>query len=127
MATITQNNINFTNVQASNIYAAGGKFSLSANDDGTGKFDTTLTGDEISKSLNAVEIDWNGAQVNNITLNNTGQLISIIKDLHSRISVLESKLNNSDGSTPEVTPSDTPSDTPSASPSASPSNTPSST
>lgn len=76
MATITQNNIDFTNVQASNIYAAGGKFSISMNDDGTGKFDTTLTGDEITKSLNAVEIDWNGANLGSYIINTTGQLLS---------------------------------------------------
>ena len=61
MATIQQNNIDFTNVQNSNIFAAGGKYSISANNDGTGKFDTTLSGNEITPSFNALEIDWNGA------------------------------------------------------------------
>ena len=62
MATITQNNIQFTNINNDLIFAPNGKFSVSYNDDGTGKFDTTLTGDQITKSLNAVEIDWNGAK-----------------------------------------------------------------
>jgi len=106
MATITQNNIDFTNVQPSNIYAAGGKFSLSANDDGTGKFDTTLTGDEISKSLNAVEIDWNGAELGNkldpssltpgetIIIETTGQLLSYISTIADKITKLENILLN---------------------------------
>ena len=81
MATIRQNNIDFTNVQDSNIFAASGKYSISMNDDGTGKFDTTLSGDEITPSFNAVEIDWNGAQVEeNVTLNSTGDLLSWIKN-----------------------------------------------
>lgn len=63
MARIKQNEIWFNNIQNDNIYAAGGKYSISANDDGTGKFDTTLSGDEITKSLNAVDIDWNGAEL----------------------------------------------------------------
>ena len=54
MATIQQNNIDFTNVQNNNIFAAMGKYSISMNDDGTGKFDTSLTGDERTKSFNAV-------------------------------------------------------------------------
>ena len=62
MATIQQKNIDFTNVQNNNIFAAMGKYSISMNDDGTGKFDTSLTGDERTKSFNAVEIDWNGAK-----------------------------------------------------------------
>ena len=65
MGTITQNNIQFTNVQPSNIFAAGGKYTILANNDGTGKFDISIPGDEITKSFNAVEIDWNGAQLTN--------------------------------------------------------------
>ena len=85
MATITQNNIQFTNVNADQIFAVGGKFSRNANNDGTSHFDTTLTGDEIAKSFNALEIDWNGAQWPNstvstpTTINTTGDLINAIK------------------------------------------------
>ena len=61
MATIQQNSINFTNVQADLIFMAGGKFSKSDNNDGTAHFDTTLNENVIGKSFNAVEIDWNGA------------------------------------------------------------------
>ena len=74
MATIIQNNIEFTNVQNSNIYAAGGKYSISMNDDGSGKFDTTLTGEEIAKSFNSIEIDWNGAELEeDVVINTTGE------------------------------------------------------
>lgn len=85
MATIQQNDINFTNVQADSIFMVTGKFSRAANNDGSGNFDTTLGGDEIAKSFNAVEIDWNGADFDNApgtkpsTINTTGDLINAIK------------------------------------------------
>lgn len=62
MATITQNNINFVNVQADPILMVDGKFSNGAHNDGTNHFDTTLSENEIAKSFNALEIDWNGAK-----------------------------------------------------------------
>ena len=96
MATITQNGIEFTNVQNSNIYAAGGKYSISLNDDGNGKFDTTLTGAEITKSFNSIEIDWNGARLPNgdpstgqqKVINTTGELMKQIDDMQKEIYVL---------------------------------------
>ena len=63
MAIIQQNNINFTNVQANPIFMVGSKFSKSDNNDGTAHFDTTLSENEIGKSFNALEIDWNGADL----------------------------------------------------------------
>jgi hypothetical protein len=36
-------------------------------------------GDDISKLINAVEIDWNGAQVAGKTLNTTGEVLSRYK------------------------------------------------
>ena len=88
MAEIIQNNIQFTKVQNDNIFAAGGKYSISANDDGTGKYDTSIPGEEITKSFNAVEIDWNGAKpgigedaTNGITT--TGELLSSNKGVYS--------------------------------------------
>lgn len=85
MATIQQNNINFTNVNADSIFMVSGKFSRTANNDGTAHFDTTLGGNEISKSFNALEIDWNGADFENApgtkpsTITTTGDLINAIK------------------------------------------------
>lgn len=82
MATISQNNIQFSNINNDPIFAPNGRFSVMYNDDGTGKFDTTLTGNEITKSLNAVEIDWNGAVLPNSsttigkqTTNRIGEII----------------------------------------------------
>lgn len=63
MATIQQNTINFTNVQADPIVMVGGKISKSDNNDGTAHFDTTLSENEIGKSFNELEIDWNGADL----------------------------------------------------------------
>ena len=85
MATIQQNNINFTSVNSDPIFMVSGKFSKSDNNDGSGNFDTELRGDEIAKSFNALEIDWNGAQWPNstastpTTINTTGDLINAIK------------------------------------------------
>ena len=61
MATIRQINIDFTNVSNEPIFMTSSKISISDNNDGTGKFDTDMAGDEIGKSFNAIEIDWNGA------------------------------------------------------------------
>ena len=84
MATIQQNNINFTNVKSDPIFAAIGKFSKSGNDDGTAHFDTSLSGDEIAKSFNSIEIDWNGAEIDeNTTINTTGELLSYVKEKSS--------------------------------------------
>ena len=64
MATIRQNNIDFTNVSNEPIVMTSSKISISDNNDGTGKFDTSMAGDEIGKSFNAIEIDWNCATTN---------------------------------------------------------------
>ena len=106
MATINQDSINFTNVQPTNIFTAAGKYSISANDDGTGKFDTTLTGSEVTKSFNAIEIDWNNAAfksaVDAITtvpdngaiqseiqnIKTTGELVKIIAKQQAQIDAL---------------------------------------
>ena len=57
--------MNFINIQADPILMIGGKYSNGAHNDGTNHFDTTLTENEISKSFNAIEIDWNGAKLEN--------------------------------------------------------------
>ena len=81
MATLNQDSINFTNITADKIFGVEAKYSASMNDDGTGKFDTTLTGNELAKSINAVEIDWNGAKLGTTTINTTGQLLSYISEV----------------------------------------------
>ena len=81
MATLNQDSINFTNIAADKIFGVEAKYSASMNDDGTGKFDTTLTGNELAKSINAVEIDWNGAKLGTTTINTTGQLLSYISEV----------------------------------------------
>ena len=58
---MVQNNIIFNNVNADKIYQRNGKYTHGDNANGN-VFDTSLTGDEITKSFNAVEIDWNGAK-----------------------------------------------------------------
>ena len=96
MTTITQNGIEFMNIHNSNIYSASGKYSISMNDDGNCKFDTTLTGEEISKSFNSIEIDWNGARLPNVDpltggqkiINTSGELIQIINSIQKEIHIL---------------------------------------
>ena len=99
MATINQDSINFTNIQAVNMFPAAGKYTMWANVDSNGKFDTTLTGSEITKSLNAIEIDWNGAQLNlpeafggTQNISSTGQLLSLIKQLADKIDDIENNV-----------------------------------
>lgn len=62
MANFSQNGVNFTNVNADTIYKRNGKYTHGDNADGD-KFDISIPGDEITKSFNAVEIDWNGAEL----------------------------------------------------------------
>lgn len=101
MAIIQQNNIDFTNVNADSIFMVSGKFSRTANNDGTAHFDTTLTGDEIAKSFNALEIDWNGAQIRlkgdqaDRTIENTGQLLKALQDASNSGQTLQEVLGTS--------------------------------
>ena len=76
--TITQDTIEFSKVKDSGIFTASGKYSRSTNNDSNVRFDISMNGDEISKSINAVEIDWNGAQIDdNVMINSTGDLIRL--------------------------------------------------
>ena len=66
MANIIQDNTTF-NVSADIVFARGGKYTHSSNVDGN-KFDAEYFSenpDDLSKSFNAVEIDWNNAQLGN--------------------------------------------------------------
>ena len=74
--------MNFINIQADPILMIDGKYSNGAHNDGTKHFDTTLSENEIVKSFNALEIDWNGAELNlpddlggTKTINTTGELL----------------------------------------------------
>ena len=77
MATIKQDNINF-NVNKDAIFASGGKYTHTSNIDGS-VFDADYFAEnpnDITKSINAIEIDWNGAQLGELIINTTGQLLS---------------------------------------------------
>lgn len=88
MATLKQNNITFT-LNADVVTPFGGKYTNRQNfDDNTGLYSvnqTKLNNAGVSKSVNAVEIDWNDAQWPNTTpsapttIKTTGDLISAIK------------------------------------------------
>ena len=85
MANFSQNGVNFTNVNADTIYNRNGKYTHGSNADGN-KFDITLTESELTKSINAIEIDWNSAewpstdvQTGPNTINTSGDLINAIK------------------------------------------------
>ena len=92
MATITQNNVNFNNVPVGSgaFNGWGTKYTNSLNllD---GKYDPDP--ENVEKSFNAIEIDWNGAQLSYYgELNSTGDVIALINNLLGRITVLENKL-----------------------------------
>ncbi|MBP5393968.1 MAG: hypothetical protein J6Y59_09150 [Bacteroidaceae bacterium] len=62
MSSITQSQITFNNINADTVYKRGGKYTHGSNANGN-KFDTTLTGEELTPSFNAIAIDWNGADL----------------------------------------------------------------
>lgn len=76
-----QNNITFNNVNADTIYKRNGKYTHGDNANGDA-FDPEIPGDELTKSFNAVEIDWNGATTDmggqTKVINTTGELISYL-------------------------------------------------
>lgn len=94
MASIQLNNITFSNVDITNtVTGVGTKYVLANIVDGNGKYDITkvengaaLNNPEYFPFVNAIDIDWNGAQLtDNITINTTGQLLKIISDLYNEI------------------------------------------
>lgn len=44
--------------------------------------------------INAIDIDWNAAQLQNNEINTTGDLLNIIKDLQNKINILNEKVFN---------------------------------
>ena len=101
MATLNQNGINFT-LNADVLGSIGsGKYTNSANyDDNTGLYtqnQTKLDKKGVEVSVNAVEIDWNSAKLDNVelsvldnknTVNTTGQLLALINDLQEQINAI---------------------------------------
>lgn len=91
MGSFIQNNINFNNINADTVYKRSGKYTHMSNADGN-KFDTSIVESELTPSFNAIEIDWNGAQLNlpeafggTQTISTTGQLLSVIQQLANAI------------------------------------------
>ena len=91
MGSFIQNNINFNNINADTVYKRSGKYTHMSNANGN-KFDTSIIESELTPSFNAIEIDWNGAQLNlpevfggTQTISSTGQLLSIIQQLANAI------------------------------------------
>lgn len=62
MSSITQNQITFNNINADTVYKRGGKYTHMSNANGN-KFDTSLIESDLTPSFNAIEIDWNGANL----------------------------------------------------------------
>ena len=84
-------NIKFSNLNTTTdkgYFSAAGKFTDSSNlTDGV--YTADGQGSTPSFSVNAVDIDWNGAEVGSSTIDNTGQLLKIIADLQTKVSQLE--------------------------------------
>lgn len=72
-----------TNSIGQNVFSASGKYTHLDNTDGMGSYDPELN--DIVPSFNAVEIDWNGYQVNSKYgvnyIDNTEDLFTYIKGL----------------------------------------------
>lgn len=87
MATLTQSNVTFT-LNADIVSPFGGKYTNDMNFDAdTGLYNvdqTKLNSLGVGKSVNAVEIDWNGAKLgigedNSTGITTTGELLKLIK------------------------------------------------
>ena len=81
-------NITFNSVPTSNFMQVG---QLLSHPDLSGASDADLAdiandnGGKLPSKVNVVEIDWNGAQICNQTVNTTGQLLKIIHDLYTKV------------------------------------------
>ena len=109
MATLTQSNVTFT-LNADVVSPFGGKYTNDMNFDAdTGRYNvdqTKLNSLGVGKSVNAVEIDWNGAKLgigedNSTGITTTGELLKLIKEytdtkiakLQNRVDALEAALS----------------------------------
>lgn len=100
MATLNQNGINFTLNADVLGWTGNGKYTNTSNyDDNTGLYtqnQTKLDKRGVAVSVNAVEIDWNGATLSYVNqpgvldasnqVNTTGQLLALMNNLQSRLS-----------------------------------------
>ena len=94
MSTINQNGINFNNINVGEkVFSTGGKYSHVDN-----TWDGVYDPADIYMSVNAVEIDWQGATLSHVNqpnvldasnqVNTTGQLLALINDLQNQINAL---------------------------------------
>ena len=79
MVTLNQDGIQFSNITLTNPITIGGKITRSG--------ENAIHAGKGKPVVDAVNIDWNGAEVEeNVIINTTGQLISWIKNLFNSIS-----------------------------------------
>lgn len=93
MSTINQKGIDFNNINVGEkVFSTGGKYSHVDN-----TWDGVYDPADIYMSVNAVEIDWQGAKLpnvslsylqNNNTINTSGDLLALINDMQGQINVL---------------------------------------
>ena len=114
MSNLVQNNINFTVNTNESIGGFGTKRSNSTIINSDQKYDVNRKQNLINQnredaggfSINAVDIDWNGAQVsNNVTIKTTGELLSWIKNLFESCATPEQineAIQNLVGAAPET-------------------------
>jgi len=73
-------NIKFNNINADSVFTTGGKYSNPSNSR-RGVFNTNLEYEDIFPSINAIEIDWNGAEVREgLNINTTSELLAWLKE-----------------------------------------------
>ena len=95
MPTIVQDNINFS-INPDTVFSKNGKYTHGSNTDGN-KFDAEYFAEnpnDLAKSFNAIEIDWNGSQVCGRTINTTGDFLVLLSYLAKRADELEEEYNN---------------------------------
>ena len=82
--------IEYNNIKNSDAYSGGATIYSNADNLKRTKYNNTLS--SYASSLNAIDIDWCGAVINNTSLNTTSDLLALIKVLIQRIVTLENKI-----------------------------------
>jgi len=82
--------INYNNIKNSDAYSGGA--TIYANADNLRRSKYMNDSESYYPSLNVIDIDWCGAEINNTSLNTTSDLLALINVLIRRITTLENKI-----------------------------------
>ncbi len=82
--------IEYNNIKNSPAYSGGATIYSNAYNLRRTKYNNALS--SYTPSLNAIDLDWCGAEINNTSLNTTSDLLALINVLIQRIVTLENKI-----------------------------------